>query len=694
MDPEFRESVDEVRRLAARGDYTAARRRIAELEPGAGEELQQALDRHTRTLEVLESIDVVRGLLRDGDTAQAGHAAHSILDTLSSDDYADLGVAAAALALIGRADELASRLQGDESDDATREELDIFVEYLGAELNHLGRDSVDRQLEALVDPSARLSGASTLGDILSNRTPAANITPSVEASSGNEDSQRHHELARPRTESPVIGRILIEQEERERVSTIPETAVGGDAGGEDLLGLIGRAALQNWYVVAFCALIFAAFGYLGASSTPSRYVSSALVQKTRATKLRAPVTGETREYLPSLPSSTVLELVKVPMFHKRVSATLAGEGWQAPGENEAGSLNVPADTVGGALSVRLTNTEEGTYLIEFTAVHNERLKAQAIAGVAAEEFRRMHVEHVSESARANLADYEERSVSIETELDKVYDRRLAEFAVEETQAAGVSVESRVDRLVRDLHTAREDLDDARIQLRAFREELDTQINIAERLPEFESPETDARIESRRGFLDELERELYELARKRESFGEKHPVQDQIKELEEDIKLVRAEIRELEKGDPEDIDERDLNPVRAIAEDRVAKARSRVSIQQDKVERLEARVPALQNELDSMRDDYLESRVLTRREEELLSAKDRTEVVIEDLNAVLSSADRELVIVAPAGDAREIERETLLGIAVGLVLGLVVGLGIAIGLLRRRQARHGARVATA
>ena len=155
-------------------------------------------------------------------------------------------------------------------------------------------------------------------------------------------------------------------------------------------------------------------------------------------------------------------------------------------------------------------------------------------------------------------------------------------------------------------------------------------------------------------------------------------------MQEDIELVKAEIRELEKGSPEDLDRRKLNPVRALAEDRVARARSRVMMAQDKVEYLEKHIPKLETELEGLRKDYLQSESLRRQEQDLLASKERTDVVIEELSAVKASADRELALVSPAGPAQKIERETLVGIAIGLVLGLVVGIGIAIGLLRRRQ----------
>ncbi|MCB9936240.1 MAG: hypothetical protein H6840_11175 [Planctomycetes bacterium] len=689
MASDIQASIEQVRKLAARGDYTGARRRVAELlagSEGAVEgRLRGELEKQGRTLEVLESVDVVRRLLRDGETTAASQASHSILDALSSDEYARLGVVAAALTLLGRAGELARRVDsGDRSHD-TREELDAFVEYLGSELNQLGRDSVDRPLEVALNPAAGLHGAYTLGDLLSRRPWKPNIRPALDAV----PEQPSARTAAQSGESPVIGRILIEQEERERVAPAPHTQTSGAGAGQDVFDLVGRAALQSWHVVLFSMLVFAAFGYLAMAASSDRYESSALLQKTPTSSLRAPITGETSEYVPSLPAKTVLELVKLPTFHQRVSKRLSETGW-APGENpkpeELQKHPVSPDTVARALTVTVNETSRDAYLVEFKAVHEDALLAQAIAGASAEEFRRVHYEHVTREATLNLADYEARNKRIEQDLAGLYQKRLEEFATGDVESIGVDIESRTRQLVSEIQQSRADLEDSKIELRAAREELDTQTTIAQRLPEFELPQQNERIAARRGFLEQLERELYELARKRNNFGPDHPIQEKIKELQEDIELVKAEIRELEKGAPEDLDERKLNPVRALAEDRVARARSRMSIAQDRVDYLEKRIPKLETELEGLREDYLASEALRRDEQDLLRAKDRTEIVIEELTVVRASADRELALVSPAADARKIERETLIGIAVGLVLGLVVGIGVAIGLLRRRQLR--------
>jgi hypothetical protein len=683
-------NVEQVRKLAARGDYSAARRRVSELLAGAEGpvegQLRAELEKQGRTLEVLESVDVVRRLLRDGDAGAAAQASHTILDALSSDEYARLGVVAAALTLLGRAGELARKVESGDRSHATREEMDAFVDYLGTELNQLGRDSVDRPLEMALDPAAGLRGAYTLGDMLSRR-PWNPIRPSLEAVPEGQGSARASATSNPN--SPVIGRILIEQEERERVSAVPQTQTQGAGAGNDIFDIVGRAALSAWHIVLFTALIFAAFGYLAVAASPDRFESSALLQKTPTSKLRAPVTGETTEYVPALPSKTVLELVKLPTFHQRVSKRLNETGW-GPGENPTPDslkkYSVTPEVVAKALAVTVTETGRDAYLIEFKAMHEEQETAQAIAGAAATEFRAVHYEHVTREATLNLSDYEARSVRIRGDLDKIYEKRMAEFATGDVQAIGVDIESRTKGLVRDIQDARSELVTRRDELRAAREELDGKIAIAQRLPEFDLPQQNQRIAVREEFLAKLDDELYELSRKRNNFGPDHPIQERIKELQEDIDLVKAEIRELEKGTPEDMDQRKLNPVRALAEDRVAEARSRVSVAQDRVEYLEKHVPKLEAELEDLRGDYLASEALRRDEQDLMRAKERTDVVVEELTAVKASADRELALVSPAATARKIERETLVGIAIGLILGLVVGIGIAIGLLRRRQTR--------
>lgn len=687
MEQDFRSTIEQVRKLAARGDYSAARRSVAEALAGTDvdEPLRLEFEKQGRTLEVLESVDVVRRLLRDGETGAAASASNTILDALSGDEYARLGVVAAALTLLGRAGELARRVERGEHDNTTREEVDAFVEYLGSELNQLGRDSVDRPLQTALQPGQSLSGAYTLGDLLSRRPWKPNLHPALEAVPDRpERTASGRAIAQPMPESPVIGRILIEQEERERVSTIPQTQTEGAGANTDVFEMVGRATLANWHVVLFSALFFAAAGYLLVAASPDRYESSALLQKSPTSKLRAPVTGETSEYVPSLPAKTVVELVKLPTFHQRVSARLNDIGWTAEDNAAPEKYPVTADGVSRALTVNINETSRDAYLIEFKAVHNDAAYAQAIAGAAAEEFRIYHYEHVTREATLNLADYEERAKRIRSDLDAVYAKRMEEFATGDVEAIGVDIESRTRSLVLATQQARAELEDARIELRAANEELDAQIVIAQRLPEFELPQQNARIKARTDFLETLNRELYELVRKREAFGPDHPIQQKIKDLQEDMNLVKNEIRELELGTPEDIDNRKMSPVRALAEDRVARARSRVTLEQDRVAFLKDRVPKLEAELEGLRSDYLQSEALRREERDLLASKERTDVVVEELNAVKSSADRELALVSPAGPGQKIERETLIGIAVGLVLGLVVGIGIAIGLLRRRQ----------
>lgn len=680
MTSDVQSILEEIRKLAARGDYAGARRRLVNLlgaDTTLDDSLKSQLDRQGRTLEVLESIDVVRRLLRKGEAGAAAQASSAILDALSTDEYARLGVVAAALTLLGRAGELARRAEV--SDGENRLEVDAFVEYLGSELNQLGRDSVDRPLEQLIDPDMSY----TLGDLLSRRPWKSNLSP-VEAVP---ESPSQRAVAMPMGDSPVIGRILIEQEERERVSTAPQTQTAPAGVQPDAFEIVGRAALQNWWAVLASMLVFAFAGYAAMTAAPDRWESSALLQKTQTSKLRAPVTGEPSEYVPSLPSKTVLEFVKLPTFHQRVSERLETVGW-APGEDpkpeERQTWPVSAEEISEALSVTVTETSRDDYLIEFRAIAGEAARAQAIAGAAADEFREMHFEHVTREATLNLGDYEKRAQRIRADLQEVYNQRMSEFATGDVQAIGVDIESRTRSLVLEIKQARAKHEEAKIELRAARDALDGHIRTAERLPEYELPQQDARVAARRQFLEQLERELYELARKRNNFGAKHPIQERITELQEDIELVKAEIRELERGSPDDIDERKLNPDRAHAEDLVTAARSRVSIAQDTVNYLDAQIPKLESELEGLRADYLKSEALRREEMDLLRSKERTDVVIEELNTVKASADRELALISPAATARKLERETLLGIAIGLVLGLVVGIGIAIGLLRRRQ----------
>lgn len=679
-------AIEQVRKLAARGDYTAARRRVSELLNAADAlpegSLRAELEKQGRTLEVLESVDIVRRLLRDGDSGAAAQASNTILDALATDEYARLGVVAAALTLLGRAGELARKAESGRTGPETREELSAFVDYLGTELNQLGRDSVDRPLEVMLDPAASGQGAYTLGDLLSRR-PWHPIRPSLEAVPEGQASGR---TAAP-GQSPVIGRILIEQEERERVASMPQTQTSGSGVQQDIFDVVGRAALASWHIVLFTALIFAAFGYLAMAASPDRFESSALLQKTPTSKLRAPITGQTTMYVPSLPSKTVLELVKLPTFQQRVSTRLGEIGW-GEGENptELKKYPISPESVGRALTVNVTETGPDAYLIEFKAVHEDQEVAQAIAGAAAAEFRTVHYEHVTREATLNLTDYEERAKRIKTDLEGIYQKRLDEFATGDVEAIGVDIESRTKGLVRDIQQAKAELVTRGDELRAAREELDRKTALAQRLPEFDLPQQNQRIAVREEFLAKLDNELYELSRKRNNFGPDHPIQERIKELQEDIDLVKAEIRELEKGTPDDMDQRKLNPIRAQAEERVAEARSRMSMAQDRVEYLQKYIPKLEGELEQLRGDYLSSESLRRNEQELLRAKERTDVVVEELVAVKASADRELALVSPAATAREIERETLVGIAVGLILGLVVGIGIAIGLLRRRQVR--------
>src|SRR5262245_59980460 len=115
--PTLAEISKEVRELAARGQYSAARAALVDLQQAArGTDFAAEIPQLVRTLEVLESIDVVRNLMRTGNQEAASEASSRILDRLSDDDYAELGAAAAAVTLLSRAGELSRRRDGAEID--------------------------------------------------------------------------------------------------------------------------------------------------------------------------------------------------------------------------------------------------------------------------------------------------------------------------------------------------------------------------------------------------------------------------------------------------------------------------------------------------------------------------------------------------------------------------------------------------
>lgn len=683
MTDHLQSAVSDIRRLAAAGDYTAARRRLGEylaahpeLDPGAG----RALDDQRRTLEVLESLEVIRQLLREGKTGSAARAAEGIREALGASEYARLGILGAALALLGRAGELARRVESGERTRSLSEELGAFMDHLSGELNHLQTEQVDRRLQAVLEPDA--DPGATLGDLLSRRPWRSNLLPAVAAMP---------ETAQPgvatapgtRDGSPVIGRILIAQEPQERVA--PVAVAQPSPAQVDLFSLVGSAALRYWHVVLGIALISAAFGYFAVLSSPQRWQSSSLLQKSPQSLPRAPLTARPDTYVSSLPSQTVLQLASLPTFHERVARRLSETGWSEDGKPAASArLPLTREQVAAALNPAVENTGGGFYSIRFTAEYQDGAAAQAIAGAAADEFQKLHFEHVTREANANLADYDVRQKSVTAALDRLYQQRLDEFAVENSAAIGITVKDRIDQLVTELRGARSTLEELRTSLAAARQQESALREIAERIPPYEELPPDAKLVALRSLKVEMEKELYDLVRKRGDFGPEHPMQRRIRDLQEDLSLADKEIEEIERSNAADIDRRKINPLRASADSRVAEARSEAALIELRLKSTTESVPKLETELNGLREKYLASETLRREESSLLAQKERYAVIVEELTAVRDSAGRELTLIAPAAKAQLVPRQELIGIAVGLIAGLAIGIGVAIALLRRRQ----------
>ncbi|MCC6464761.1 MAG: hypothetical protein IT463_05420, partial [Planctomycetes bacterium] len=518
----------------------------------------------------------------------------------------------------------------------------------------------------------------TLGDLLSRRPWRSNLRPALEAVP--EPAAKAALPAEPGG-SPVIGRIVIEQEERERVQPVPVPAASAGGGGQDLFDIVGKAAFAHWTYVLATALVFGFFGYLIMMLAPQRFESSALLQKTQQSGLWAPITGRTETYMPSLPAQTVLQLATLPSFHERVAKRLSDQNPKAP---------APATgEIAQALTVKVDTSAGSMYSIRFTAIHADADSARAIAGAAAEEFQVVHLEHVTREAGESLKDYERRGKFLDEQLATIRQKRLEEFQLGEGAGLGVTIEARIDHLISELRDARQKLATARTDLTAARQEEEYMKELAERLPMYEADRSDTKLEALRQLLVDLEREIYELARKRSDFGPDHPMQTKIRELQEDARLIEKEIEELESGQAADADKRRVSPVRAQADDRYAGARAKTAACELRQNQWEAEVPRLEAELSRLRGSLLSSEGLRRDEDNLLKLQQRNAVVVEELNAVKNSAGRELALVSPAAEAQPVPREVLVGIAVGLILGLVVGIGIAVALLRRRQQQEAA-----
>lgn len=700
-------AVSDVRRFAAAGDFTSARKRLAEHLAAFPHGPVQALDEQRRTLEVLESLEVVRQLLRDGKTASAARAAEGIRDALSSNEYAQLGILGAALALLGRAGDLARRVESGDRSPVLGEELGAFVEYLSSELNHLQTEQVERRLQRVLQPQpeAGASGTTaaetaTLGDLLSRRPWRTNLLPTVSQKTTRAQAEPSPQVPPPVEQvqtaasgpSPVIGRILIAQEQTERIAPVaqPQTATGGS----DTFDLVGRAAMRYWHIVAGCAVIAAAIGYLAVLSAPQKYQSSSLLQKTPQSRLRAPITGNSETYVTSLPSQTVLQLATLDPFRERVSRRLTEIGWSESGKPDpATRIPISRDEVAGALTVNVDNTGGGIFSIRFTAVSRDKATAQAIAGAAAEEFRQLHYEHMTREAGANLADYQKRQKDILAQLDKLYERRLQEFAVKETDSVGVTLKDRIDQIILELRNARTSRESLALQLTAARQAEQSLTEIALRIPPYEELAPDAKLLALHRLQQDMEKDLFDLLRKRSDLGPEHPMQRRIRDLQEDLNLVQKEIEELERTNAADVDKRKASSLRAAADSRAAEAKAASALLQLQYDAVGKEIPKLEGELSKLREQYMASETLRRDEASLVAQKERNEVILEELSAVSKGAERELTLLSPASQSQPVPRQELVGIAVGLIAGLIVGIGIAVALLRRRQLDE-AEVATA
>jgi len=678
-------AVQEIRRFAAAGDFTSARRRLGEyvsVHSDLDASARAALDEQRRTLEVLESLEIIRQLLREGKTGSASRAAEGIREALTGADYARLGIVGAALALLGRAGDLARRAEAGDRTPMLREELGAFVEHLGSELNHLQSEQVDRRLQSVLEPGS--DPAATLGDLLSRRPWRSNLMPAVEEPQPRASAAKAASVAVAQTtpgESPVIGRILIAQEQQERVAPIAQPQPA--AARMDLFDLVGNAALRYWHVVAFAALACAAIGYFGVLSSPSKWQSSSLLQKTPQSDPRAPLTGRPETYISSLPSQTVLQLANLPSFQDRIAARISEQGWQFEPNGKFERIAIKREDVNTALAVTVDNTGGGFYSIRFTAISKDGPTAQAIAGAAADEFQKLHFEHVTREADANIKDYGLRQKNVEAALDKLYHQRLDEFAVQNSSAVGITVKDRIDQLLGELRAARAQVEETRNDLAAAQQQEIALREIAVNIRPYDDT-PDPRLDALRRLQIEMEKELYELYRKRDDFGVEHPMQRRIKDLEKDLKLAEKEIEEIERSNAADIDRRRVNPVRASADSRVAEAKSEVKLFELRLKACSESIPRLETELAGLREQYLASESLRREESSLVGQKERYAVILEELTAVRGSAARELTLIAPAGKAQEVPRQELVGIAVGLIGGLVIGIGVAVALLRRRQ----------
>ena len=690
MSEYLQQAVSEVRRLAASGDFTGARRRLTqyvEAEPETPGANVVALDEQRRTLEVLESLEVIRRLLREGKVDSASQAADGIREALSSHEYSRLGVLGAALALLDRAGELARRaVAGDESS-TLKAELDAFVTHLGGELRQLQAEQVDGRLHLLTQPGRVTS---TLGDLLSRRAGAAPMMPMIEAQQAAPSARGAAAPAQASTgDGPVIGRILVAQEQQERVAPAPQTVTA--PGHVDMFDLVGSSALRYWHILAGLALGLAAVGYLAVAGMPQKYSSRAVLQRSTQPAVSAPNLGNPGDIVKPVLFQTVLHMATSEDFNQRVSRRLQQVGW-ADGEGESATYTLTSGDVARGLTSTGENPGTEGYLIKFHAVATDDRTCQALVGAACDEIRAWYFQQRTADMERQIQVYTRYLEEARAGLDRINARRLTEFTFKDTTSVGVSIQDRIDQMMGDLRKATADLQSERINLIAAMQEEDALKEIAERIPPFEDLPPDARLEALKKFCADLEKEHLELARKRDEYGPEHPIQKRIKGLQEDLNLAEKEVEELERTKEADVEKRKPNPYRTAADSRVVEAQARTSTIRLRITSLELAIPGLQDELGRLSEQYVASLDLRRQEEGLQRDRDKYQRTLDDLANVRAAAARELDVYVAPTRGTPVARQELVGIAVGLVAGLVIGIGVAIALTRRRQFAEGEAMA--
>jgi chromosome segregation ATPase len=188
-------------------------------------------------------------------------------------------------------------------------------------------------------------------------------------------------------------------------------------------------------------------------------------------------------------------------------------------------------------------------------------------------------------------------------------------------------------------------------------------------------------------LTALESDLRELRRRVEPFCPAHEDHKKVTGMEEEVELLRAEIKELEENKEQGDRLLPLNRERAYAEARVASAQGRMTFNEGKIEAANETIPKLEAELSRLKDSRLESSDLREKEKTLVEDIETYDMRIKEINSIRKSADLELSLQSAASEPYRIQKQSLVGIAIGVVVGLVVGIGGATGIYRRRVVRR-------